>query len=309
MALIRRKQHHREDIVATSLSEIILFFLFFFLILLASVLDINPGRDDGPDPKEGDGNSLDQQIIIVGLQKELENLRLLLVDEETAREAAQNAATQALRAQQVAENALDEVRVLLGDANDEIARLNIIVAEAEGSVVSAVPDGDADGSKDPSDIDENPIFVTFPHSAGYVFPTDSYIVGPDFRIAFDAEGLVRMRDLLANFDGEIAAIEVIGHTDEQPFVGSMDQNILQVLNDGGTSMRPADNAGLGLARAVATAVFLRETMPDELEGLPIIPLSASFLQDVDGNIVTHTIPIDIEDTDRRRIEIRIRSAQ
>jgi hypothetical protein len=64
---------------------------------------------------------------------------------------------------------------------------------------------------------------------------------------------------------EVDVVEVVGHTDEQP-VGScssnLDRDLIPVLKDNAaiTSLVPADNPGLGLARA--TSVVSRSAKPE-----------------------------------------------
>ena len=71
-------------------------------------------------------------------------------------------------------------------------------------------------------------------------------------------------------------IEVVGHTDERPIgmrqYSNLDRDLLSVLNNtaGVASLVPADNAGLGLARAVAVVSVLRQS--PLLAGYKLIPI-------------------------------------
>ncbi|MBZ7925005.1 OmpA family protein [Ensifer adhaerens] len=101
-------------------------------------------------------------------------------------------------------------------------------------------------------------------------------------------------------------VEVIGHTDEQPIsrAGSnMDKNAIDVLlaHKNVTSLEPADNAGLGLARAISVANVLKSNK--SLADITVLPLSAAQLI-LPGDTLTRGEAGDVET--RRRIEIRIR---
>ncbi|MGB0505082.1 MAG: hypothetical protein ACPGGK_02710 [Pikeienuella sp.] len=108
---------------------------------------------------------------------------------------------------------------------------------------------------------------------------------------------------------DISVVEVIGHTDGEPLPGgrtsTLDKTLPEFLS--GTSDAPAtliasDNAGLGLMRAVAAAVVLRETLDGE--GLVILPYSAGNLISANDNSLS--VPYNVEGAVHRRIEIRVR---
>ncbi|MBY3342886.1 OmpA family protein [Rhizobium laguerreae] len=130
----------------------------------------------------------------------------------------------------------------------------------------------------------------------------------ELEAAFDAKlrGAVsdQIADALQRY--QVDVIEVVGHTDEQPIFrrgSNLDQTVMDVL-DGKKSVAgvvPADNAGLGLARAVSVANALKSE--GKLKGATILPLSAAQLI-LPGDVIT-TGQAGAEET-RRRIEIRIR---
>jgi hypothetical protein len=113
----------------------------------------------------------------------------------------------------------------------------------------------------------------------------------------------RLLEIIKQYD--INVIEVVGHTDEQPIAGktsNLDRDLFPYLRGQSTvKLTPSDNAGLGLARAVAVLRFLREDQ--RLDQLRIIPLSAAQLIDV-GDRLSTGAPYAIQH--RRRIEIRVR---
>jgi flagellar motor protein MotB len=113
-------------------------------------------------------------------------------------------------------------------------------------------------------------------------------------------------------DYGVDTIEVIGHTDEQaiaqPRNSNLDMSLLNFLQRGGSAstMSPADNAGLGMARAVAVARALINDPRLEMYRDRILPLSGAQLIGIDERITKGTQG-DIKD--RRRIEIRVRRSQ
>jgi hypothetical protein len=104
----------------------------------------------------------------------------------------------------------------------------------------------------------------------------------------------------------VSTIEIIGHTDEQkivPRASNLDTSLLGVLHQTAnvSSLVPADNAGLGLARAAAV---VRVLMLDEhLRGYTLLPLSGGQLIGVDDKLTNGG---GGDEQERRRIEIRVR---
>ena len=101
-------------------------------------------------------------------------------------------------------------------------------------------------------------------------------------------------------------VEVIGHTDEQPVArekSNLDDTIISAM-DGKlpiSALLPADNAGLGLARAIAVANVLKAN--PKLKDATILPMSAAQLI-LPGDTITSGHRGAVEA--RRRIEIRVR---
>lgn len=101
-------------------------------------------------------------------------------------------------------------------------------------------------------------------------------------------------------------VEVIGHTDEQAVArekSNLDDTIINAM-DGKlpvSALLPADNAGLGLARAIAVANVLKAN--PKLKDATILPMSAAQLI-LPGDTVTSGQRGAVES--RRRIEIRVR---
>ena len=130
-------------------------------------------------------------------------------------------------------------------------------------------------------------------------------------IELQAEGRREIARLAAQLEGaRYERIEVVGHTDERPIgtrqLSNLDRDLPSVLNSNASvaSLTPADNAGLGLARAVAVVSVLRQN--PLLDGYKIIPLSGAQLVNTDETLALGGSPDDVQQ--RRRIEIRLRKS-
>ena len=117
----------------------------------------------------------------------------------------------------------------------------------------------------------------------------------------------RLLAIAESFDVDV--IEVIGHTDEQadaPRPSNLDRN-LPAVTFGQTDaavLQWSDNAGLGLARALAVVKVL--SADARLKNFRILPLSAAQLIGTDGRLTRWDSQGDVRE--RRRIEIRTRKA-
>jgi outer membrane protein OmpA-like peptidoglycan-associated protein len=143
---------------------------------------------------------------------------------------------------------------------------------------------------------------------GYFFKSGSAELSPTFHEALSSKTPIEILNYIRKYDVDI--IEVVGHTDERPIglrqYSNLDRDLLPVLkNDAGVvSLVPADNAGLGLARAVAVVSVLRQS--PLLAGYKLIPLSGAQLVNTDETLAISPSPGDIQQ--RRRIEIRLRKS-
>ena len=102
---------------------------------------------------------------------------------------------------------------------------------------------------------------------------------------------------------------MIGHTDERAMTGglsNLDRELPAAVS--GTKsvevLQPADNAGLGLARALAVVKVLSSDL--RLRNFRILPLSAAQLIGTDGRLTRWDEQGDVRE--RRRIEIRMRKS-
>jgi hypothetical protein len=174
-----------------------------------------------------------------------------------------------------------------------------IVALIEKSL--AAPNPPADGGH------HWPPIINLSEADGYFFAVGSAELTPDF--AADLRGAVveRLLQIAETFDVDV--IEVIGHTDEQPItsrVSNLDRRLSSVTlgESDVASLQWADNAGLGLARALAVVEVL--SADPRLHNFRILPLSAAQLIGVDGRLTRWDDHRDVRE--RRRIEIRTRKS-
>lgn len=151
---------------------------------------------------------------------------------------------------------------------------------------------------------EWPPIINLSEAGGYFFRSGSAELTKAFEDRLRGQISNEIADNLERY--QVDVIEVIGHTDEQQIAragSNLDQSVIDVV-DGKrpvTSIVPADNAGLGLARAIAVANILRSD--PKLKDAAILPLSAAQLV-LPGDVLTTGRAGDVES--RRRIEIRIR---
>jgi flagellar motor protein MotB len=107
----------------------------------------------------------------------------------------------------------------------------------------------------------------------------------------------------------VSTIEVIGHTDDQKIAlrnSNLDAFLLNIMRNNAanvSSLIPADNAGLGLARAAAVVRVLARD--ERLKSYTLLPLSGGQLIGEDDRLTNGD---GGDEPGRRRIEIRLRRA-
>jgi hypothetical protein len=150
-----------------------------------------------------------------------------------------------------------------------------------------------------------PPILTLREDRGYYFETGSAVPSEAFVGRLSRETAPELRRLIETYDVDV--IEVIGHTDERRVAGgasNLDDTLLDVVRGGPVAaMTASDNAGLGLARAVAVAQVLKAD--PALADYEILPLSAGQLVGTDDRLTGGNAG-DVPE--RRRIEIRLRRA-
>jgi flagellar motor protein MotB len=153
-----------------------------------------------------------------------------------------------------------------------------------------------------------PPIIRLSEADGNFFKTGSAELSPEFREKLAASTPEQIVALIKKYDVDV--IEVVGHTDEQP-VGlrqsNLDRDLVPVLRNYASiaSLVPADNAGLGLARAVSVVSVLSRS--PLLSGYRLIPLSGAQLINTDETLaIGGAFSGDVRE--RRRIEIRLRKS-
>ncbi len=153
-----------------------------------------------------------------------------------------------------------------------------------------------------------PPIIRMSEADGYFFKSGSAELSQGFQETLLTKTPAEILNYIRKYDVDI--IEVVGHTDERPIglrqFSNLDRDLLPVLKSeaGVVSLVPADNAGLGLARAVAVVSVLRQS--PLLTGYKLIPLSGAQLVNTDETLAISPSPGDIQQ--RRRIEIRLRKS-
>ncbi len=153
-----------------------------------------------------------------------------------------------------------------------------------------------------------PPIIRLSEADGNFFRTGSAELSPEFRERLLVSTPEQILALIRKYDVDV--IEVVGHTDEQP-VGlrqsNLDRDLVPVLRNYASiaSLVPADNAGLGLARAVSVVSVLSRS--PLLAGYRLIPMSGAQLINTDETLaIAGSFSGDVRE--RRRIEIRLRKS-
>ncbi|MCK1361226.1 hypothetical protein [Bradyrhizobium sp. 199] len=152
-----------------------------------------------------------------------------------------------------------------------------------------------------------PPIISLSEADGNFFKSGSAELSVPFRDSLLSKIPAKVLEYIQLYDVDV--VEVVGHTDEQPLglhQSNLDRDLLPVLK-GKTEVGklvPADNAGLGLARAVSVVSVIKQNT--QLAKYKIIPLSGAQLVNTDETLAIEGIPANIPE--RRRIEIRLRKS-
>jgi outer membrane protein OmpA-like peptidoglycan-associated protein len=159
----------------------------------------------------------------------------------------------------------------------------------------------------PKDGHTWPPIINLSEAEGYFFATRSAELRPEFEAVLRTTVVEKLLEIAAAF--QVDVIEVIGHTDERALPGGLSNldRELPAATAGYKSigaLQPADNAGLGLARALAVVNVLASDL--RLRNFRILPLSGAQLIGTDGRLTRWDEQGDVRE--RRRIEIRMRKS-
>lgn len=195
------------------------------------------------------------------------------------------------------------------DAN-AVAAINRVLAKpgeppvSTQSIIEALSRAASDGG--PTGHQWPPI-ISLSEADGNFFKSGSAELSPPFRVSLLTKIPEKVLQYIKQYDVDV--VEVVGHTDEQPLgvhQSNLDRDLLSVLKSKTEvgKLIPADNAGLGLARAVSVVSVLKQN--SELGTFKIIPLSGAQLINTDETLAIEGVPASVPQ--RRRIEIRLRKS-
>jgi flagellar motor protein MotB len=333
--IVQQRSSYRQGLVlGLTMAEIMLLLVFCLLIGMASFLKREETKREVAEQElkvQQQQNQRDRDVLaelrqnailgeklqnLSGLSdpqavdkywRELVDSRTLVADIEKSgltvkefREGLANVA--ALRANGIdVDKAIRDAQVV-----DAINRAMIKPGEKQVST-QTILDTIERGKSGPSGHQWPPI-IRMSEADGYYFKTRSAELSPNFRVALMTETPAEILQYIKKYDVDV--IEVVGHTDERPIgarqFSNLDHDLTSVLQntEDVANLSPADNAGLGLARAVSVVSVLRRS--PLLAGYKLIPLSGAQLVNTDETLALEGSPQDI--LQRRRIEIRLRKS-
>ena len=152
-----------------------------------------------------------------------------------------------------------------------------------------------------------PPIINLSEADGYFFASGKADLALEFERKLHGSVADTLLDIARDFDVDV--IEVVGHTDEQPLglaPSNLDREMSGYLSGGSTigGLHPADNAGLGIMRALSVVTALGAD--PRLKRFRILPLSAAQLIDTQERLTRGDNRSDLKE--RRRIEIRMRKS-
>lgn len=318
-----RKGYGRGLILGLTMAETFLLLVFCLLLVAAAALTAQRQRAEKAEMAiRADLANANEALSAASEQlKRLEQANSeLLVDKRKLEETIASIPPEVL-----AQNAIDDdwqELVLAKDLTVAVAAAGLTLSEAmklvpalqilkeHGLLDAPVPEEALDaalgaGAK-AEQPHEWPPNLNLSEAGGYYFAVGSADLTDEFRRRLREDVVVRIAEFLTQYNVDV--VEVIGHTDEQNLAegrpSNLDRTIGSILGGQATAsdITPADNAGLGLARAIAVAQLLRND--PRLEKATVLPLSGAQLI-LPGDLLTDGQQAgDVRE--RRRIEIRIR---
>jgi len=162
------------------------------------------------------------------------------------------------------------------------------------------------GKKEPERGHKWPPIINLSEADGYYFDVGSAELSEEFKTALVDKVAPKILQIAAEYP-DVDVIEVIGHTDEQTIrrrFSNLDGTLIDALKTGNVaSLVSADNAGLGISRAVAVVTRLLQDSRLRTRFSRILPMSGAQLIQVDETLSQGSAG-DVRE--RRRIEIRLR---
>lgn len=283
------KPYRRGLILGLTMAEIMILLIFVLLMALASALANREKRLDAL----ADGTS---SRLVEAMQR--------AYPEAESPDEYYKELVRAIEARERLENLGEE------GAQDALAEDAELGADVRRAAEQA-------GSKDPRQFAQRalerasagkkgewPPFFSLSEAGGYYFESGKATLKPEFVRRLNAIIVPLLKRNIDDYGVDV--VEVIGHTDEVPMVGTSDLDTRLIAASQGRlpteALHSTDNAGLAIARAVAVVQVLRAD--PRLAGTTILPLSGAQM----------IVPVDRvadgsqsqSDQRRRRIEIRLR---
>jgi hypothetical protein len=160
--------------------------------------------------------------------------------------------------------------------------------------------------KGPERAHQWPPIINLSEAGGYYFDVGSAELSEEFKAALVDKVAPKILQIAGEYP-DVDIIEVIGHTDEQTIrrrFSKLDGTLIDALKTGNVaSLVAADNAGLGISRAVAVVIRLLTDSRLQERFSRILPMSGAQLIQVDEKLSQGSAG-DVRE--RRRIEIRLR---
>ncbi len=330
----RQGSSYRQGLVlGLTMAEIMLLLVFCLLIAMATFLRTEKNKNDDLEKKLHDAGMLTgrEQRFVSALEKypelyerfkksieaestasidefwrELVDDRSFVSDLEKRGMSRQAAKQKLLEPPKLKDTGIDPQQAKADAALlAKLARL--LPSEQASKLEAGLVDAVRKGVSATNDGHRWPPIISLSEAQGYYFKSGSAELSEPFRDALLQKTPEEIIKNIKLYDVDV--IEVVGHTDEQP-VGlrssNLDRDLSSVLTNAApvASLQPADNAGLGLARAVSVVSVLRQV--PTLGSYKIIPLSGAQLINTDETLAVNSQPLDIKQ--RRRIEIRLRKS-
>jgi outer membrane protein OmpA-like peptidoglycan-associated protein len=217
--------------------------------------------------------------------------------------------------QQLKKSGFDPDKAMRGEALaaaiETAVPKEIIAGKTPGEIAALIAKGaagpEAHNEGGPKDGHTWPPIINLSEAEGYFFATRSAELRPEFEAVLRTTVVEKLLEIAATF--QVDVIEVIGHTDERALPGglsNLDRELPAAMAGFKSigALQPADNAGLGLARALAVVNVLASDL--RLHNFRILPLSGAQLIGTDGRLTRWDEQGDVRE--RRRIEIRMRKS-
>lgn len=307
-AKLEHKGYNRGLILGLTMAESMILLVFCLLLVAAAIilaerekrqaaeLQVTELRSQLADVRR-DRDDLGRRLALLANPSDRASIEEEWRELVSAREAQQQMQKQGITVEDLAD--LAEARELLRSNGYELSSVENLIerlAELENQLQAREDSGEQPHQWPP--------IISLSDADDYSFEIGSAELTPSFERSLRGDITRIIAENLDLYNVDI--VEVIGHTDEQRIARketNFDQSVLDVLagKQPVSTIVPADNAGLGLARAIAVANVLRAE--PALSGMTILPLSAGQLI-LPGDTLTSGQSGDVRE--RRRIEIRIR---